>query len=49
MEEEKDKLEDEYGKFRPSSMSVFYEADSSADEWTSVMSKGSRNSLGDKS
>ena len=49
MVEERDKLEDEYGKFRPSSMSVFYEADSSADDWTSVMSKGSRNSLGDKS
>ena len=45
MEEERDKLEDEFGKFRPSSMSVFYEADSSADDWTSVMSKASRNSL----
>lgn len=45
MEEERDKLEDEYGKFRPTSLSVFYEADSSADDWTSVMSKASRNSL----
>ena len=46
MEEERDRLEDEYGKFRPSSMSVFYEADSSADDWTSVLSKANRNSLG---
>lgn len=49
MEEERDKLEDEYGKFRPTSMSVFYEADSSADDWTSVVSKASRNSMGNKS
>ena len=47
MKEERDRLEDEYAKFRPTSMSVFYEADSSADDWTSVMSKGKRNSLGD--
>ena len=47
MEEERDKLEDEFGKFKPTTMSVFYEADSSADDWTSVMSKGKRNSLGD--
>lgn len=49
MEEERDRLTDEYGKFKPSSMSVYYEADSSADEWTSVMSKANRNSLGNKS
>lgn len=47
MEEERDRLVDEFGKFKPTSMSVFYEADSSADDWTSVMSKASRNSLGD--
>ena len=47
MKEERDRLEDEYAKFRPTSMSIFYEADSSADDWTSVMSKGKRNSLGD--
>ncbi len=46
MEEERDKLEDEFGKFKPTGMSVFYEADSSADDWTSVMSKANRNSLG---
>ena len=46
MEEERDKLEDEFGKFKPSSMSVFYGSeDSSADEWKSVMSKADRNSM----
>ena len=49
MEEERDKLEDEFGKFKPTGMSVFYEADSSADEWTSVLSKADRNSLGNNS
>ena len=48
MEEERDKLVDEYGKFKPTGMSVFYEADSSADDWTSVLSKANRNSLGNK-
>ena len=46
MEEERDKLEDEFGKFKPSSMSVFYgPEDSSADDWKSVMSKADRNSM----
>ena len=45
MEEERDKLEDEYGKFKPTSMSVFYSADESADDWKSVMSKADRNSM----
>ena len=45
MEEEHDRLEDEYGKFRPTSMSVFYEADSTADDWKSVVSKADRNSM----
>lgn len=49
MEEERDKLEDEFGKFKPTSMSVFYEADSSADDWTSVLSKANRNSMGNNS
>ena len=46
MEEERDKLEDEFGKFRPSSMSIFYGPEESADDWTSVMSKANRNSMG---
>ncbi|MBQ7450663.1 EF-hand domain-containing protein [bacterium] len=49
MEEERDKLQDEFGKFKPTSMSIFYEADSSADDWTSVMSKANRNSMGNNS
>ena len=49
MEEERDRLTDEFGKFKPSSMSVFYAADESADNWTSVMSKANRNSLNNKS
>ena len=49
MEEERDKLQDEFGKFKPTSMSIFYEADSSADDWTSVMSKTNRNSMGNNS
>jgi len=47
MDAERDKLEDEYGKFKPSSLSVFYESDSSADDWTSVVSKADRASLTD--
>ena len=49
MEEEHDRLTDEYGKFRPTSMSVFYEADKSADDGTSVLSKASRHSLSNDS
>ena len=45
MDAERDKLEDEFGKFKPTGMSVFYEADSSADEWTSVVSKASKSDL----
>ena len=45
MDAERDKLEDEFGKFKPSGMSVFYEADSSADEWTSAVSKANRSDL----
>ena len=45
MDAERDKLEDEFGKFKPTSMSVFYEADSSADDWTSVVSKASKSDL----
>lgn len=45
MDAQRDKLEDEYGKFRPTSMSVFYEADSSADDWKSVVSKASKSDI----
>jgi len=45
MEAERDRLEDDYGNFKPSSMSVFYSADSSEDDWKSVTSKADRASL----
>ena len=45
MDAEHDRLEDEYGHFRPTDMSVFYSADESANDWTSCVSKAEKADL----